>query len=318
MEGPIAAEVMATPIHHPSSPPITPNSHESGHRIRGVPPPNPNWKRMALYGGNFSPPSDNGSSQHSRSRPATPENLFVPRNLSRPSTASGLDDSPGRHRATPEIDSLSDASSIPPSLRQRQRDDFELVIEEIPEDDPRYMNRSGILRPDDCEDADSVRAPSSYHDEETDVVKQLRDLHCDDEEQEEKEVRRYNEKKKKRRSIRSKRTFSESVGSDMDDEDTKYLDFNEVGASARRVKRRLSRPNDRTSLIFDDPPPERITEVDEPDDETDWVDPPPSYSPIDWSMMPFYSVPGPDPMKIDSDSESDSDSDSDTEAAEED
>ncbi|KAK3384992.1 hypothetical protein B0H63DRAFT_175890 [Podospora didyma] len=58
-----------------------------------------------------------------------------------------------------------------------------------------------------------------------------------------------------------KRTISESIGSDTDREDIKaaFLGAEEVGSSARRLRRRL----DRRSLQFQDPPPPRIEEEDE-------------------------------------------------------
>jgi hypothetical protein len=60
-----------------------------------------------------------------------------------------------------------------------------------------------------------------------------------------------------------KRTLSESIGSDTDDEDLQpvtFLGANEVGSSARRLRRKVG---ERSSLIFDDPP--RIAEAEEPE-----------------------------------------------------
>ena len=57
-----------------------------------------------------------------------------------------------------------------------------------------------------------------------------------------------------------KRTISESIGSDSDREDLQqFLDMNDVGSSARRLRRRVG---DRWSLQFQDPPP-RIDEIEE-------------------------------------------------------
>lgn len=324
MEAPRLGDVMTTPIHHPSSPPITPDSGEPirATRSRAL----PNWKRRGFYGDlNFSPPSDDGESHDDHLRASTPELLAVPRSRSRHSaTSSGFDGSPSRHRSTPEIDSFSESSERRPSTRRRRNDDNEWVIEEIADDDSQYMNRSGILKPDACEDADSERAVSPFRHEQSEMFRKFEDLHHDDEDAKLEELRRWKDKKK-RWSYKSKRTFSESCGSDKDDEDTKTLDFNDVGSSARRVKRKTSGVNERTSLIFDDPPPEHITEVDEPDDEL-LLDPPPPYAEIDvdWSGlqdMPFYDVA--DPMRLDDsessessapESKTDSDGDSDSES----
>ncbi|CAM1509061.1 Fc.00g028000.m01.CDS01 [Cosmosporella sp. VM-42] len=59
-----------------------------------------------------------------------------------------------------------------------------------------------------------------------------------------------------------KRTHSELSDSDNDDE---ALDVNDVGSSARRMRRKLHR----TSLLFHDPPPARIDELEEPDSSED-------------------------------------------------
>jgi hypothetical protein len=69
-------------------------------------------------------------------------------------------------------------------------------------------------------------------------------------------------KKSKRRSSGTKRTITQSIGSDTDDEDLQPVmleGVNEVGSSARRLRRKVG---ERTSLIFDDPP-SRIDEEDE-------------------------------------------------------
>ncbi len=59
-----------------------------------------------------------------------------------------------------------------------------------------------------------------------------------------------------------KRTLSQSIGSDTDDEDIQPVTFdaNDAGSSARRLRRKVK--GERISLIFDDPPP-RIDEEDE-------------------------------------------------------
>lgn len=73
------------------------------------------------------------------------------------------------------------------------------------------------------------------------------------------------EKRRKRRSSSSfKRNFTQSLGSDSDDEDLLPMgpfDANDAGSSARRLRRRTV---ERGSLIFDDPPP-RIDELEEPE-----------------------------------------------------
>ncbi len=64
-------------------------------------------------------------------------------------------------------------------------------------------------------------------------------------------------------SITGKRTFSERSGSD--DSDDGGLDVNDVGSSARRMRKRLHRG----SLLFQDPPEPRIDELEEPNSSED-------------------------------------------------
>ncbi|OAA77310.1 hypothetical protein LEL_04133 [Akanthomyces lecanii RCEF 1005] len=64
-------------------------------------------------------------------------------------------------------------------------------------------------------------------------------------------------------SITGKRTFSER--SDSDDSDDGGLDVNEMGSSARRMRKRMHRG----SLLFQDPPEPRIDELEEPNSSED-------------------------------------------------
>ncbi|KAH8661527.1 hypothetical protein BGZ60DRAFT_355524, partial [Tricladium varicosporioides] len=78
------------------------------------------------------------------------------------------------------------------------------------------------------------------------------------------------ERRRKRRSSGSvKRVFSQSIGSDTDDEDIQPVTF-EGANSARRLRRKTA-TGDRASLIFDDPPP-RIDELEEPESCEELVD----------------------------------------------
>ena len=67
-----------------------------------------------------------------------------------------------------------------------------------------------------------------------------------------------------------KRTLSQSIGSDTDDEDIKPYEANEIVASASGLRRLRRKTGERLSLIFDDPP-QRIVECDEPESGEDEV-----------------------------------------------
>lgn len=127
-----------------------------------------------------------------------------------------------------------------------------------------------VIRPHQYEDAESEKAHSvksvSYNDLDSRILNGFRNLQCDPNEDSREawlETLRA-EKRRKRRSSGSvqKRTLSQSIGSDTDDEDIQPVTFdaNDAGSSARRLRRKVK--GERISLVFDDPPP-RIDEEDE-------------------------------------------------------
>ncbi|KAG9234223.1 hypothetical protein BJ875DRAFT_376891 [Amylocarpus encephaloides] len=133
--------------------------------------------------------------------------------------------------------------------------------------------QDSVIRPHEYEDAESDRAPSVMgmprNELDPSICSGLQSLHCEGgdilEEELEREawLKRFKaERRRKRRSSGSvqKRTLSQSIGSDTDDEDIQPVTF-EGATSARRLRRKVG---DRGSLIFDDPPP-RIDELEEPE-----------------------------------------------------
>ena len=157
----------------------------------------------------------------------------------------------------------------------------EFIVEELSDFDDSDNERLGVIRPCAIEYAESDRSRSrSRNPPEIDqrMMHNLGNLNCSDDsdetdidENEYREflIKRRAEKRRKRMTSGSigKRTISESIGSDTDREDLKpFLNTEEIGSSARRLRRRVG---DRRSLQFQDPPPPRIDELDEPDSSED-------------------------------------------------
>jgi len=116
----------------------------------------------------------------------------------------------------------------------------------------------------------SLKGVSPSREIDPEVLHGMKDLRCEVSEDEvlsEREVWLRKQKEERRRRRRSsgvsKRSHAQSVGSDTDDADVQpvYEGVNEVGSSARRLRRKVG---DRGSLIFDDPPA-RIEELEEPE-----------------------------------------------------
>ncbi|KAG9243631.1 hypothetical protein BJ878DRAFT_110378 [Calycina marina] len=158
----------------------------------------------------------------------------------------------------------------------------DLVVEEFAQEDYEAFDSDAesILRPHQYEDADSERARSTRgsnrgstkavsppRDLDPNILYGISNLDCDSE-VDEREAWLASERAMRRRKRRSsgfsKRSHAQSVGSDTDDDDIlpKLEGINEAGSSARRLRRKVA--GDKSSLIFDDPPP-RIDELDEPE-----------------------------------------------------
>ncbi len=162
----------------------------------------------------------------------------------------------------------------------------EFIVEELSDFGDSDDERPGVIRPCAIEYPESDRSRStSRHRPEIDqrMMFNLGNLNCSDDsdetdldehEYQEFLIKRRAERRHKRMSSGSigKRTISESIGSDTDREDIQsfrsFLGSEEAGSSARRLRRRVG---DRRSLQFQDPPPPRIDELDEPDSSEDEI-----------------------------------------------
>ncbi|KAL1884129.1 hypothetical protein VTK73DRAFT_6798 [Phialemonium thermophilum] len=225
-------------------------------------------------------PLGNGSS-FSFSRPSHPNpKQLSPQSSSHQSSGSscGAEDTESEVSEVPE----SPPPSPPRAFNTRIATHATFTVEELSERDDSADDELEVVRPYTIEDADSERSRSrSRNPPEIDrtVMYKFQHLDCDDSSSDEtdldetecqeylKELRA--EKRKKRLSSGSigKRTISESIGSDTDREDMRvFLGVDQVGSSARRLRRKLNRH----SLQFSDPPLPRIDQMEEPptsDDE---------------------------------------------------
>jgi hypothetical protein len=223
---------------------------------------------------------------------------------SHPSSASGR-----ACAASPQDSDDGDLSEDADSYIQDKRpprkvDYAEFELEEIDDSDPSYDSDTEVVRPDQCEDAKSEKELGEHLEAETGIVSDFSKLKCEGESNDEDEQRRSYRKKKKRWSAGIfKRSHSQSVGSDTDDEDREALDAHDLGSSARRMRRRVRGPSDnRSSLIFDDIPNMNILEVEEPEDGDIPRGPPsiPSDDGFTLDELPFWVLE--DPMDVDQES----------------
>ncbi|KAI9723770.1 MAG: hypothetical protein M1812_001070 [Candelaria pacifica] len=254
-----------------------------------------------------SPPPD-----HSEIHPAE--------DLSRARSTERLPSSPSSSSVI-SFDSTSKLSTQerrPQSGRQRKNirvvQDEDFTVEEILEGDADYRSGPQVLRPDLYEDPDSdwgrdkrkrdhMRPEGSELNAE--IIDEFESMHCkEDEHDAGGQHRRYKRKKQRWSAGKLKRTHSQSVGSNSDtDEDEETLDAHDVGSSARRLRRRVKGPGDRSSLLFDDNIDFTVAEIEEPAEEASRAsakDPAAESEAGDSAMeaLPFWEVP--DPMEIDS------------------
>lgn len=159
------------------------------------------------------------------------------------------------------------------------------IIEELSDFDEDDMDgRTDVIRPSIIEEAGSERSPLDDPNIDPHVIEDLRDLNVrspdpdsdssssesdltDDAVTRKIKAARLQQRQSRmsHSSIGTKRTKSE-MGSDSDHDDARhFMSFEDVGSSAKRLKRR---PGNRHSLIFQDPPP-RIDEAVEPEELED-------------------------------------------------
>ncbi|KAK3376754.1 hypothetical protein B0T24DRAFT_228393 [Lasiosphaeria ovina] len=278
----------------PSSPPQTPTTalplfggHSLGghksHPARPMAPPNPLDPRrpmMSVTSGGR--PADRGPN-FSHPRPVRPEQLS-PRSPT--SSIPSSSDSEGDSASPPRSVTSQRAKTAPlaPQARTgRVVTHAAFTVEEMSDFGDSDDERVGVIRPHAIEYAESDRSRSrSRNPPEIDqtIMQHLGNLNCSDEsdlsdidtvEYQDILLKRREQRRHKRMTSGSigKRTISESIGSDTDREDLKaFLGAEEVGSSARRLRRKTG---DRRSLLFQDPPPPRIEELEEPDSSEDEI-----------------------------------------------
>lgn len=210
---------------------------------------------------------------------------------SRPSTASGAVCATSAQES--EDDSESDDESTQEEKRPARRvDDAEFVLEEL-DSDPSYDSDIEVVRPDHYEDAKSDKSGGKL--EEHGLLDKFKDLRCQEGSSDEEEQQRLYRRKKKRWSAGIfKRSHSQSVEGDSSYSDNDPLD--DVDTSARRLRRRVRGPGDRSSLIFEDKGfsnSNNIVEVDEEDGGVPHSQGPPSIPSDDGftlDELPFWVV----------------------------
>lgn len=237
----------------------------------------------------------NGNGPHFYYTPSTEPAALSPRPSS-PDSSTSPSDTSGSPPRSLSSSPVPPWSEFPPLLKRTNViTEGNFTLEEFGASDYEDWDsdHGSVIRPHQYEDATSEKAGSvrSVSRSEIDprVLHSLKNLHCEQDEDDRDawlEAMR-EEKRRKRRSSGSvqKRTISQSIGSDTDEEDLKPVTFegaNEIGSSARRLRRKTK--GERTSLIFDDPPPrideeyegpdsvEELVEIDEEEEDTDGGD----------------------------------------------
>lgn len=191
---------------------------------------------------------------------------------SQPSTASGPACAATPQDSDDDDDDASDEDSVYEqvrSFRRAEEADISFVLEYL-DSELGYDSEIEVVQPDHCEDAKSERSGSRLEGHE--IIEKIKQFQLEEEDtsEDEEEIQRILRKKKKRWSTgiyRIKRTYSMSVEGDSSYSDNDPLD--DVDESARRLRRRVRGPGDRSSLVFEDrgfSNANNIAEVEEPED----------------------------------------------------
>jgi hypothetical protein len=201
-------------------------------------------------------------------------------------------------------------------VRYRVRSEGNFTIEELRDSDVHFDSDDAlsVVHPDHYEDAESDCARDKHvkptaSDLDRILADGLEKLDCNNHSDEREAWVKMDRKQRRNKRLSSgshhKRTLSQSIGSDTDDEDLQQIDANEAGSSARRLRRKTG---DRASPIFDDPP-QMIVELDEPEsgDEVARMQVAEPDVDIDVEELGLHSLPyydmDTDSMEVDSESE---------------
>lgn len=218
---------------------------------------------------------------------------------SRPSTASGQACATTPRDSSDEDDESSSDDSdyeefvTPPRLVDEA--DVTFVIEELDSEESGYDSDVEVLRPDHFEDAKSDRSGARL--EQNGFIDKFKELVCQEESSDEEERQRIYRRKKKRWSAGIfKRSHSQSVEGDSSYSDNDPLD--DIDSTARRLRRRVRGPGDRSSLVFEDrgfSNANHIIEVEEPEEYGDVLHskgPPsiPSDDAFTLDELPFWDI----------------------------
>ncbi|KAL2171763.1 hypothetical protein VTG60DRAFT_1761 [Thermothelomyces hinnuleus] len=278
----------------PSSPPETPRTaspvfgRKSSPRpeerspqvpLRPMAPP-PSTGRRAVNGLDFSHPPSIRPEQLS---PRSTSSSFEPLSESEDSEVSEASNAAADLSPSAATERRPAAAPPTPPARTGRvvtRSNFD--VEELSDFDDNDNDRVDVVRPWAIEYAESDRSRSTSRTRpeiDQKMMYNLNNLNCSDDSDISLDEEEYHEFLMKRRAERrhkrmtsgsiGKRTISESIGSDTDREDIRsFLNAEQAGSSARRLRRRVG---DRRSLQFQDPPPPRIDELDEPGSSEDEI-----------------------------------------------
>ncbi|TEA09957.1 hypothetical protein C8034_v011411 [Colletotrichum sidae] len=213
--------------------------------------------------------------------------LFAPR-MNTDSSSSSTSSSSSSDSES-ESESKSTLPPPVPELPHRTAPKANFTLEELSDFDPMDHDRSNTIGPSGFSSPASARSRSHTRAAETPTTStaaapppepplhEMRRLTTSDSESsdidDEAALRDFARTQRELR-MRKRRSHGSSIGkrtiserSDSDHEDCAPLDPDAVGSSARRLRRRVG--DRRSFILFQDPPPPRIDELDEPESEVE-------------------------------------------------
>ncbi|KAK1498215.1 hypothetical protein CTAM01_07433 [Colletotrichum tamarilloi] len=230
--------------------------------------------------------------------------MFAPRSVPMPASRMAVDSSSGEESDEEEedededeesdSDSESESLATPPiqeihhivTATTTSTVKANFTLEELSDFDPMDQDRSGTIAPSGFSSPSSARSRSRAPPPKglpPGFTQEMRNLGFDgsssegsDNDLDADEAHREFVRMQRELKMRKRRTHGSSIGkrtiserSDSDHEDMTPLDADDVGSSARRLRRRYGDSHRHSFILFQDPPPPRIDEVEEPESEVE-------------------------------------------------